>query len=59
MTQERAGMFKLAERLQIPVGALLSQMTGAEVISWGMLGEWEHQQKQLAEFKKAQAYSHG
>ena len=59
MTKERANIFRLAEHLHTPVGALLRQMTSAELISWGLLADYDHQQKELAEFRKAQAFSNG
>jgi len=57
MTRERANMHRLAEHLHMTVGALLRNATGAEMRSWGMLAQWEHDQKQLAEFRKAQAFN--
>tara|TARA_R100001594_G_scaffold40312_1_gene72135 strand:- start:1284 stop:1472 length:189 start_codon:yes stop_codon:yes gene_type:complete len=55
MTAERAAIFRLAEQLGKTVGALLREMSGAELIAWGKLGEWEHEKKQRAEFLKAGA----
>ena len=50
-------MHRLAEHLHMTVGALLRNATGAELRSWGALAQWEHDQKQLAEFRKAQAFN--
>ena len=57
MTMERVTIFRLAERLGMSVGVLLQTLSRAELISWGLLAQWDHDQKQLAEFRKAQAFS--
>ena len=59
MTKERANIFRMAEHLHMPVGALLKTMSAAELVSWGKLQQWDHDQKQLAEFMKARSHSNG
>lgn len=59
MTKERAGLFRMAQHMQTTVGTLLQTMTAAEWQSWALLEQWEHQQREIAEFKKAQALFNG